>query len=184
MAEVNQHVNGDGAFSILRQTIAVLPPEFGKDAEVTTSRPLRGTLTTDRDGWPLIHFDSQDRGLTFVSSFLQSDVDILLPSCDLLLEKINTVLKEALPCWKWNGNSFIVEVEKERSTLIDKYGDGETRPTKATVDTDLLLVIIGLWKRFVAELPRQRELAAAEAELRQLHRSDSAGNSTQTSNNG
>jgi hypothetical protein len=132
-------------------------------------------LTTDKDGWPLIRFSLQDRGLAFVSAFLEGDVDILLPACDLLLEKITAVRAEGLPQWTWNGNGFLVEVERDRSTLVSKYGDGETRPARASVDTDVLFLIIGLWKRFVAELPRQRELAAKEAELQQLHRAGTSG---------
>jgi hypothetical protein len=100
--------------------------------------------------------DPEDRDLGFVAAFLQSDVDIVLPSCDLLLEEITAVQEGRQPRWAWNGNSYLVEVEKDHTNIIDKYGDGPS--VKATVDTALLCFILRQWKRFVSDLPRQREL--------------------------
>jgi hypothetical protein len=113
-------------------------------------------------GWPLIRFEPDEPALSLVGEFLRSDVDINLTSCDLLLEGMESVLADKEPRWRWNGNSFIIEVERSWSRLIDKYGDGYEGERTATVATAGLFQIIRAWREFVFDLPRQRELEAVQ----------------------
>jgi hypothetical protein len=140
---------------------AALPSE--KEVLVSGARSAAANDTTkvkfaanDR-GWPLIRFEPDEPALSLVGEFLRSDVDINLTSCDLLLESMESVLADKEARWRWNGNSFIIEVEKSWSRLIDKYGDGYEGERTATVATAGLFQIIHAWREFVSELPRQRE---------------------------
>src|SRR5579883_3471797 len=96
------------------------------------NHPILVSLTTDDQGWPFIQFEPADPALDSVAAFLQSDVDISLPGCDLLLGELGAILQGRQSGWTWNGNSFLVEVERERSTITDKYGD----PGSARVSMD------------------------------------------------
>jgi hypothetical protein len=115
-------------------------------------------LQADEEGWPLVRFEPKDPALSLVGDFLRSDVDIVLPSCDLLIESIQSVLAQEKTHWRWNGNSFIVEVENPVSRFINKYGHLSNGDRSAVVPTHRLLEIIRAWREFVLELPRQREL--------------------------
>jgi hypothetical protein len=161
MPELAHAITEESFLLIPRRGIAGEPGST-EGVERMTIQPVLVTLKTDSEGWPLIQFDPEDQGLRYVGDFLQSDVDILLPACDLLLKEIAAVREGNQPRWTWNGNCFVVEVEKGCSNIIDKYGDADKLADRATVDTAVLLLLVGLWKRFVSTLPRQQELAAAQ----------------------
>ncbi len=114
-------------------------------------------LEPDEQGWPLVRFEPEDPALNLVGDFLRSDVDIVLPSSDVLIESIQSVLADEKARWRWNGNSFIVEIENPASRMIDKYGHLVAVDRAATVPTQTLLEIILAWREFVSRLPRQRE---------------------------
>jgi hypothetical protein len=121
------------------------------------------TMTTDDQGWPLVQFEPDDVNLQSVAAFLQSDVDILLPTCDELLAGMQSVRAGRTNEWSWNGDRFLVRVGKERATMLDKYADAGLESPTATIDTDLLSVIVTGWRRFVSTLQRQRKLATERA---------------------
>ena len=97
-----------------------------------------------------------------VRDFLRSDVDISLPSCDLLLASVGAVMSGDQERWRWNGNSFLLRVEKSVSRLTDKYEDENGVYRSADLPTAVLPSLIRAWREFVFELPRQRELEAVQ----------------------
>ncbi len=119
----------------------------------TTGGATKMKLQPDEQGWLLIRFEPEDPALSLVGDFLQSDVGTVLPSCDLLIESIQSVLADEKTCWRWNGNSFIVQVEIPASRVMDKYGHLVHADLSAIVPTQALLEIILAWREFVAELP-------------------------------
>jgi hypothetical protein len=124
-------------------------------------------LSQDEHGWPLVSFEPANSALNLVGDFLRSDVDILLSSCDLLLESIQAVVADRQAHWRWNGNSFIVEIEKSLSRLTDKYGEALGDKRCADVPTLGLRQIIQGWRDFVSVLPRQQEFQLLQAALEQ-----------------
>ena len=124
-------------------------------------RPIVGKMKTDESGWPLIQFVPEDESLKAVAAFLQDDVDVLLPICDELLQAMESVLQGREEEWTWNGNRFLVRVRRDRASMTDKYGEAGLDTTPVTIGTALLAQIVGGWRDFVADLPRQREFASA-----------------------
>jgi hypothetical protein len=120
---------------------------------------MRMHLSVDEQGWPIVCFHPADSALELVGEFLRSDVDIVLPSCDLLIERIGSILAGRQACWRWNGNSSRLEIERPASHLIDKYGPALGSERTAILATQGLLQIVRAWRDFVAGLPRQRELS-------------------------
>src|SRR5437868_165276 len=88
--------------------------------EAHSASPSQATimkLKPDEQGWPVVRFEPAAPELDLASDFLRYDIDIVLPSCDLLVESIRSVVAGAKTRWRWNGNSFIIEVEKPLSRL-------------------------------------------------------------------
>jgi hypothetical protein len=124
-------------------------------------RTILGMMKTDDKGWPLIRFAPEDEALRAVAAFLEEDVDILLPACDELLQAMASVLEGKDEEWTWNGNRFLVRVRRDRASMTDKYGEAGLDSARVTIETALLARIVGGWRDFVADLPRQRELASS-----------------------
>jgi hypothetical protein len=123
-------------------------------------RPIVGKMKTDERGWPLIHFVPEDESLQAVAAFLQDDVDVLLPICDELLQALESVLAGEKEEHVWNGDRFLVRMRRDQTRLTDKYGGAISGAAPVDVETVLLAAIVGGWREFVSDLPRQRELAA------------------------
>jgi hypothetical protein len=123
-------------------------------------RAIFGKLKTDERGWPLIQFVPEDEALKAVAEFLQDDVDILLPTCDELLQTLESALVGGEEEHVWNGDRFLVRVGKDQTRLTDKYGVMISNTPPVTIETGLLAEIVRMWREFVSDLPRQREFAA------------------------
>jgi hypothetical protein len=124
-------------------------------------RAIFGKMKTDEKGWPLIQFVPEDESFKAVAAFLQDDVDILLPTCDELLQVLAAVLTGKEEEYVWNGDRFLVRVRREQTRLTDKYGEMILQTPPATIETELLAAIVGVWREFVSDLPRQREFAGS-----------------------
>jgi hypothetical protein len=123
-------------------------------------RPIVGKMKTDERGWPLIQFVPEDESLQAVAAFLQDDVNVLLPVCDELLRVLESVLAGEKEEHVWNGDRFLVRVRRDQTRLTDRYGAMISGTAPVEVETGVLAAIVGGWREFVADLPRQRELAA------------------------
>ena len=117
---------------------------------------------TDEQGWPMVRFEPADPALHLAGEFLRSDVDVVLPSCDLIIVSIVAVLADKQARWRWNGNSFWLDAEKSSSRLVDKYGAALGSARSADLPTPGLLQIVRAWRDFVAEIPRQAELRESQ----------------------
>jgi hypothetical protein len=129
---------------------------------ITGIRQAVMRLGADERGWPLVDFEPDDPALRLVRDFLRSDVDISLPSCDLLLVSVAAVMSGEQERWRWNGNSFLLGVERFVSRLTDKYEDENGVYRSADLPTAVLPSLIRAWREFVFDLPRQRELEAVQ----------------------
>jgi hypothetical protein len=150
-----------------RQVVLALGGPASSDAStgrqgITGIRQAVMRLRADERGWPLVDFEPDDPALRLVRDFLRSDVDISLPSCDLLLANVAAVMSGDQERWRWNGNSFLLRVEKSVSRLTDKYEDENGVYRSADLPTAVLPSLIRAWREFVFDLPRQRELEAVQ----------------------
>jgi hypothetical protein len=123
------------------------------------------SLSTDAHGWARVHFKPDDPIFCIIGDFLEGDIGIGLWSCDAILESGEAVLAGEKPEWRWSGDSFIVEVQKVKSRLIDIYGDAFGQPRSGELPTPVLLQITQAWRDFVSVLPRQLEFQEIEAAL-------------------
>jgi hypothetical protein len=110
------------------------------------------------DGHPDADWDDPSDPRFFLAHFIGSEVYLFLPNADEFLQAVAAVERGEVESWRWDGNSFSVELSKGRCVISHHWwepGDPSFGVVELTLEE--FRSLIAAWRDFVIAHQGPRE---------------------------
>ena len=114
------------------------------------------------DGRPDVSWDDPYDPRSLLAHFIGSEIYLFLDNAEVFLQAVATVERGEKDAWRWSGNSFSVDLNKEGCTITHHWTEpGDPFPGVAKLTLQEFGAVIASWRDFVT---RQQERQSAVAD--------------------